>query len=86
MTAGPTPWPNPFRVVRNLHALARSLLVIETMCIPGRAPALLLRDEGTEVDQSLRHVALYPTEAVVVASQVPLSAASLRRAPDVLWR
>jgi len=113
---------NPFLVVRNMHALARSLLVIETMCIPGRAPVLLLRDEVTSVDQGLRRVALYPTEAVVVAmlyragfphvyrsadppehpdfrpglfrrrkrtivvaSQAPLSAASLRRAPDLLW-
>jgi len=113
---------NPFLVLRHLHALTRALLAIETMCIPGRAPALLLRDEGTSVDQGLRRVAFHPTEAVVVAmlyragfphvyrsadrpehldfrplpfrprkrtvviaSQIPLSAASLRRAPDLLW-
>src|SRR3990170_4576712 len=58
---------NPFRVLRNLHAVTRSLLAIETMCFSGRSPALFLRDEGTVVDQGLRLVALYPTEVIVVA-------------------
>jgi SAM-dependent methyltransferase len=56
---------NPFRAVRNLHALTGKVLLIESLFVPGEAPALLLLDEYGVEDQSLRAVSCYPTEAAI---------------------
>ncbi len=56
---------NPFRAIRNLHALTGKLLLIESLFVPGEAPALLLLDEYAVEDQSLRSVSCYPTEAAI---------------------
>jgi tRNA (mo5U34)-methyltransferase len=57
---------NPFRAIRNLHALTGKVLVIESMCAPGKDPSLVLLDEGQEHDQGLNYVAFYPTESCLV--------------------
>jgi SAM-dependent methyltransferase len=57
---------NPFRAARNLRALAGSVLLLESMCIPGDRAAFELRDECRGEDQGLDFVALYPTESALV--------------------
>jgi SAM-dependent methyltransferase len=57
---------NPFRVIRNLHALTRKVLIVEGMCRPGSGAAMELLDEGSSEDQGLSFVAFYPTEACLV--------------------
>ena len=56
---------NPFHAVRNLHALTGKVLLIESLFVPGEAPALLLLDEYAVEDQSLRAVSCYPTEPAI---------------------
>lgn len=58
---------NPFRAVRNLEAVTRSVLIVETMQIHGGRPAFLVREEHSDEDQSLDRVALYPSEGAVAA-------------------
>jgi SAM-dependent methyltransferase len=57
---------NPFRVIRNLHALTRKVLIVEGMCTPGPTATMELLDEGISKDQGLNFVAFYPTEACLV--------------------
>ncbi len=57
---------NPFRAVRNLRAATGKLLLIESLFVPGEAPALLLLDEYAVEDQSLRTVSCYPTEGAII--------------------
>jgi len=57
---------NPFRVIRNLHALTSKVLLVEGMCTPGLKATMELLDEGTSDDQGLNFVAFYPTEACLV--------------------
>jgi len=57
---------NPFQAIRNLHALTRKLLMIETMCVPGTNPIFELLDEYQSENQGLNYVALYPTESGVL--------------------
>lgn len=56
---------DPFAAVRNMAALARRILVIESMVMPDRSPAALLVDEGPAEDQSLRSIAFIPSEAAL---------------------
>jgi SAM-dependent methyltransferase len=57
---------NPFRAIRNLHALTEKILVVESMCTPGEFPHMELLDEGQVEDQGLNYVAFYPTESCLV--------------------
>lgn len=57
---------NPFRVVRNLHALTSKLMLAESMVYPGSKPQMDLVDEGGTEDQGLLQIAFYPTEACLV--------------------
>ena len=57
---------NPFRVIRNLHALTQKVLILESMCTPGPGAAMELLDEGSSEDQGLNFVAFYPTEECLV--------------------
>jgi FkbM family methyltransferase len=57
---------NPFRAVRNLHALTRKVLFVESMCAPGVDPSMKLVDESPTEDQGLNYVAFYPTESCLV--------------------
>ena len=54
---------NPFRVIRQLRAATRKLLIIESMCVNDAEPVLRLRDEERGEDQGLRYIAFYPSEA-----------------------
>lgn len=57
---------NPFVAIRNLHALTGKLLLIESMKVPESHPILVLRDEGYSEDQSLRFIAIYPSEDAII--------------------
>jgi SAM-dependent methyltransferase len=57
---------NPFRAVRNLHAMTGKLLLIESVCIPDPRPLVMLLEEPTTEDQSVQRIAFYPTESCVV--------------------
>ena len=57
---------NTFRAIRNLHSLTGKLLLIETMCVPGRQPTMDLLDEGPGEDQGLNSVAFYPSESCLI--------------------
>lgn len=57
---------NPLRVVRNLHDLAKKVLIVESMCAPGADASMQLLDEFHGEDQGLQYVAFYPTEACLV--------------------
>ncbi len=54
---------NPFRALRNLHALTGKVLLVESMCLPSNLPLMELRDECRTADQGLQFVAFYPSEA-----------------------
>jgi tRNA (mo5U34)-methyltransferase len=57
---------NPFRAVRNLHALAKKLVIIESAIVPTRWPYALFKDEYHGEDQSLAYVAFVPSEACLI--------------------
>lgn len=57
---------NPFRAIRNLHALSNKLAIIESMCAPGHDAEMFLLNEGREHDQGLNYVAFYPTEPCLI--------------------
>ena len=57
---------NPFRTIRNLHALTKKIVVVESMCAPGSHPRMDLLDEGRGEDQGLNYVGFYPTESCLV--------------------
>ena len=57
---------NPFQVIRQLHAMTRSLLLIEGMCVPGDAATMELLDEGPIDDQGLNYVGFYPSEPCLI--------------------
>lgn len=57
---------NPLRGMRNLRALTRKLVLLESMMVEDDEPFLLLRDERTMEDQSLRAVSCYPSEGAIV--------------------
>ncbi len=57
---------NPLRAVRRLRAMTGKVLLIESVCVPGKAPLLHLRDEAALPDQALNAVACYPSEGALV--------------------
>jgi SAM-dependent methyltransferase len=57
---------NPFRAIRNLHALTGKILLIETMCVPKAQATMYLLDEGIAEDQGLNYVAFYPSQSCLV--------------------
>ncbi len=57
---------NPFRAIRNLCALTRKVLLIESMCIPAGRPLMYLLDEPRIEDQGLSPVAFYPSEQCLI--------------------
>src|SRR5713101_2373991 len=81
---------NPFRAIRNLHALTGKVLIVESMCVPGPEPELLLLEEGKGHDQGLNYVAFYPTEACLVKmlyrAGFPFVYGFDRLPPDVQFR
>src|SRR5882762_617662 len=57
---------NPMLAIRHLRALTGKGLLLESMCIPGSGPGMVLREEPAAADQSLTDMALYPSEACLV--------------------
>jgi len=57
---------NPFRAIRNLHALTGKILFVESMCMADSSTAMQLLDESAIEDQGLNFVAFYPTEACLI--------------------
>ena len=57
---------SPMLAIRNLRALTRRVLLLESMCLPDSKPWMLLRDEPPHEDQSLTDVAFYPSEGCIV--------------------
>lgn len=57
---------NPFLVIRQLHAITGSVLVLESMCVPSEVPTLELLDESNFDDQGLNYVGLYPSEPCLI--------------------
>jgi FkbM family methyltransferase len=57
---------NPVVAIRHLHALTEKCLLLESMCIPDEKPAMLLREEPQQDDQSLTDMACYPSEGSLV--------------------
>lgn len=57
---------NPLLAIRHLHAMTKSLLLVESVIFPGDEPAMVLIDEEIHEDQGLEHIAFYPTEACLI--------------------
>lgn len=57
---------NPLAAMRNFCAMVRHVMFIESVCLPDARPVLLIRDEGTVVDQGLHLLGVYPSSAAVV--------------------
>jgi SAM-dependent methyltransferase len=57
---------NPLLAIRHLHAMTKSLLVVESVIFPGAEPVMALIDEEIHDDQGLEHIAFYPTEACLI--------------------
>jgi len=57
---------NPLQAMRNLRGLTGKCLLLESMCVPEERPAMLLRNEPRQDDQSLTSMALYPSESSLV--------------------
>jgi SAM-dependent methyltransferase len=57
---------NPLQAIRNLHSMAIKVMLIESVCFPGRTPFLHLHDEGESEDQGLNFVGFYPSEGCLV--------------------
>jgi tRNA (mo5U34)-methyltransferase len=53
---------NPLLAIRNLHALTRKALLLESMCFPEQEPWMLLREEMSFEDQGLTDIAFCPSE------------------------
>src|SRR5437879_10339094 len=57
---------NPLLAIRNLHVLTEKCLLLESMCLPGEKPSMLLRAEPRQEDQSLTEISCDPSEASLV--------------------
>jgi FkbM family methyltransferase len=57
---------NPLLAIRHLRALTGKGLLLESMCLPGNRPDMVLREEPAQGDQSLTEIALYPSEGCLV--------------------
>jgi SAM-dependent methyltransferase len=57
---------NPVRAFRNLQALTRKLLLVESICLPGQEPVLTLRDEMRLEDQGVNFLGCYPSESGLI--------------------
>jgi SAM-dependent methyltransferase len=54
---------NPFLAIRNLAALTRKVLVIESMIVPSRSQVAYMFEEPNVENQGLNYVALIPSES-----------------------
>ena len=57
---------NPLQAIRNLRAITKKALLLESMCLPEEKCSLLLRQEPRQEDQSLSEIACYASETSLV--------------------
>ena len=57
---------NPFRAVRNLFALTKKHLIVESRVVPSKLPISILHEEVKSEDQGLDFIALIPSIACLV--------------------
>lgn len=57
---------NPFQGIRNLYAITRRILIIESMVTPSESPVATLMNECRGEDQGLHHIAFVPSEACLI--------------------
>lgn len=57
---------NPFRAIRNLSAVTRYVLLIESVVLPHKEPVAWLSDEPSSEDQGVRFVSFCPSEPCLV--------------------
>jgi len=57
---------NPFQAIRNLHALTRQILIIESVVTPSQSPVATLMSESRGEDQGLGYIAFVPSEACLI--------------------
>jgi FkbM family methyltransferase len=72
---------NPMRAIRHLRALAGTGLLIESMCVPGNDARMILREEPSQIDQSLTDMAFYPSEPCLVKMLYRAGFAHVYRVP-----
>lgn len=59
---------NPFLALRNLEALTRKILLVESIVVPSRLQVTLLHEEPRLPDQALGYLALIPSEPWLIKS------------------
>lgn len=57
---------NPMQAIRHLRALTGKGLLVESMVVPGNDARLILREEPSQIDQSLTDMAFLPSEPCLV--------------------
>jgi FkbM family methyltransferase len=57
---------NPFRAVRNLYALTKKYLIIESQTAPCKSSSLILYEESRSINQSINYVVCMPTESSII--------------------
>lgn len=57
---------NPLLAIRRLRSITSKCLIVESMCLPGDRPCMLLREEPRVENQSLTDIAFYPSEGCLV--------------------
>ncbi len=57
---------NPIRAIRNVAAVTRNLLIVESFCFPTEGANAFLVDENPGADQSIYSLALIPSKAMFV--------------------
>jgi FkbM family methyltransferase len=72
---------SPMRAIRHLRALTGKGLLIESMVVPGDDARMVLREEPSQVDQSLTDMAFYPSEPCLVKMLYRAGFAHVYRVP-----
>jgi SAM-dependent methyltransferase len=57
---------NPMLAIRNLYAITKKILIIESIIAPSRLPTASLVDESPGEDQGLNYFALIPSESAFI--------------------
>jgi Protein of unknown function (DUF1698) len=74
---------NPMLAIRHLRGLTGKGLLLESMCVPGDRAGMVLREEPSQEDQSLREIALYPSEGCLVKMLYRSGFAEVYRVADL---
>lgn len=74
---------NPFLAIRHLRSLTDKCVLIESMCLSGSKPCMLLREEQSLDDQSLTDVAFYASEGCLAKMLYRAGFAKVYRATNL---